>query len=71
MSLGRPERGGEAHADAVRDLEVANDKQAKRRQEADDARGTPEEDAAEAELDHAEGRRATREAWLTWLERGF
>ena len=71
MSLGRPERGGDVHADAVRDLEVANDKQAKRRQEADDARGTADEDAAQEKLDQADGRRATREAWLTWVERGF
>ena len=71
MSLGRPARGGDAHASAVERLEAALDEQSRLRQAAEDARGTPGEDAAAGDLHHAGDRVAARESWLTWLERGF
>jgi hypothetical protein len=71
MDLGRPPRGGEVHASAVERLESARSEQSRLRDAADDARGTPAEDAADDQLHAAEERSAAREAWLVWLERGF
>ena len=71
MSLGRPERGGEVHESAVERLRDAQDDQSRLRREAYMARGTSGEDAANTELSDAAERLAAREAWLTWIERGF
>jgi hypothetical protein len=71
MDLGRPEPGSDVHAHAVGDLDDASHEQGRRREEAEEARGTPEEAAAESRLAEAGERRAAQETWLTWLERGF
>ena len=71
MSLGRPERGSDAHVDAVGDLDDAAHDEGRRREEADAARGTPDEQDAKTRLDEAGRRRAAQDTWLTWLERGF
>ena len=71
MSLARPPRGGRIHESAVERLDAAQDEQTRLRQAADDARGTPEEQAADEDVREAEHRVTGREAWLTWIERGF
>jgi hypothetical protein len=71
MSFDRPSRGGAEHADAVERLGDAQDEQGRLRDAADDARGTPGEEVADARLSEAGERFAAREAWLVWLERGF
>jgi hypothetical protein len=71
MDLGRPERGGETHTSAVERLEDARDQQDLMRDRAEGARGTSGEDASNERLSEADKRVAAREAWLTWLERGF
>jgi hypothetical protein len=71
MTLGRPERGDETHARAVERLENAIDQQAELRDAAADARGTSDEDDADDKLQEAGARVAARDAWLTWVERGF
>ena len=71
MSLGRPNRGDETHASAVERLDAAREKQTEMRDAAEDARGTSGQDDAEQDLQEAGNRVAAREAWLTWLERGF
>ena len=71
MDLGRPKRGDETHASAVERLDDARDHEDEMRGAARDARGTSDEDAADERLRDAGNRVAAREAWLTWLERGF
>jgi hypothetical protein len=71
MDSGRPQRGDEAHANAVERLDDARDHEDLMRGAADAARGTSSEDAADERLREAGNRVAAREAWLTWLERGF
>jgi len=71
MSLGRPERGDDVHEDAVERLRDAQDDQSRLRREAYMARGTVRQDATNDELSDAGDRLAAREAWLTWVERGF
>ena len=71
MNLARPQRHGEVHESAVERLRAAQDDQSRLRREAYMARGTAGEDAAKAELSEAHDRLAAREAWLTWIERGF
>ena len=71
MSFDRPSRGGAEHANAAERLSVAQDEQGRLRDAADDARGTPGEELADAQLSQAGEQVAAREAWLVWLERGF
>jgi len=71
MSLERPAPGGQAHESAVKRLDAARDARSRLRHAADDARGTPGEDAAADDLREAGDRVAASESWLTWLERGF
>jgi hypothetical protein len=71
MTEGRPQRGDAAHARAVEGLDAARDQQSRMRDAADDARGSSSEEAADDKLQEAENNFAAREAWLTWLERGF
>jgi hypothetical protein len=71
MSEGRPQRGDEDHASAVERLDDARDQQDLMRESAEEARGTEGEDAADDRLREAGNRVAAREAWLTWVERGF
>ena len=71
MSLTSPERGGDVHQSALERLRAARDDQARLRRAADMARGTAAEDAAQTEVSEAGDRVAAREAWLTWVERGF
>ena len=71
MSFDRPPRGGVVHASAVERLSHASDERERLRDAADDARGTPGEGRANAQLGEAGERVAAREAWLVWLERGF
>ena len=71
MSFDRPSRGDAEHVSAVERLGAAHDEQGQLRDAADDARGTPGEELANAQLSQADERVAAREAWLVWLERGF
>ena len=71
MSLARPPRGGQVHESAVERLDDAQGEQSRLREAADDARGTPSEETAAAELREAEHRVTGQEAWLTWIDRGF
>ena len=71
MSFARPPRGGQVHGSAVEGLDAAQDEQSRLREAADDARGTPSEEAVAAELREVEHRVTGQEAWLTWIERGF
>jgi len=64
-------RGSEAHTNAVERLDAARDEQARLQHAADDARGTPSEDTADDDAHAAADHVAAREAWLTWVERGF
>jgi hypothetical protein len=71
MSLARPPRDGRVHESAVERLDEAMDEQTRRRDAAQDARGTADQQAADADLREAEHRVTGREAWLAWIERGF
>ena len=71
MAEERPKRGEETRASARERLDDARDQQDLMRDSADEARGTEGEDAADDRLREAGNRVAAREAWLTWLERGF
>jgi hypothetical protein len=71
MSLGRPERGGDVHDRAVEELRAAQDDQSRLRRAAYMKRGTRDQDTADDQLSEAGDRLAAREAWLTWVERGF
>jgi hypothetical protein len=71
MNHARPLRGSEAHSSAVDRLDDARDEQSRLQQAADQARGTPSEDAADDNAQAASDRVSARETWLTWVERGF
>ena len=71
MDLARPRRDGESHATALDRLDDARDHEDLMRHAAHHARGTSSQDAADARLTEAGNRVAAREAWLTWIERGF
>jgi hypothetical protein len=71
--MGFPEMSGDddaAHADAVRRLDEAVTKRRRLTERRDDARETPDEHDAEADLAAGRAQEASREAWLDWIERG-
>ena len=56
---------------AVARLHVARQRRDTQVRRYDDARGSPREVAAYAELQTAVDQFAAREAWLVWLDRGY
>jgi hypothetical protein len=66
-----PRTAGEAHADAIERLDMARDDQKSLRQDNDDAQGSAQELSAGVELSAANERVSAREAWLSYIERGY
>lgn len=64
-------QGTEAHDSAVRRRDVARSQQRVRRDALVAARGTDEERSATSELAAANQEVVAREAWLSWVERGY
>ena len=64
-----PRRGEQAHTRAAEQLDAALVREHDLARRADAAAGTPGEDRAAGELEHARHQVAAREAWLVWTER--
>ncbi len=63
--------GTEAHAAAVRRRDAARSEQHHRRDVQAASQGTGEERSATRELAAANEELAAREAWVSWVERGY
>lgn len=63
--------GSEAHTDALRRLDEARDHQHEMQDALDASKETASEDAAATDLAAANEKKAAREAWVTWIERGY
>ncbi len=66
-----PRKGTEGHRDAVRRLEEAKVEQIHTRERYDGVTGTEEERGAADALAASHERVAAREAWVSWVERGY
>ena len=64
-------RGTDVHVSAVRRRDAARSEQRRRRDVLAAARGTDEERAAVSELAAADHEVVAREAWVSWVERGY
>jgi predicted methyltransferase MtxX (methanogen marker protein 4) len=64
-------QGTDAHASAVRRRDAARSEQHLRREVLAAVRGTDEERSATSELAAASQELAAREAWVSWVERGY
>jgi hypothetical protein len=64
-------KGTEGHRDAVRRLEQAKVEQHHTSERLDAATGTVAERAAADELAASREQVAAREAWVSWVERGY
>jgi hypothetical protein len=64
-----PRRGERVHTRAVEQLDEALERERALVVRAEAAAGTPGEDHAAGELEHARHQVAAREAWLVWTER--
>ncbi len=67
----QPREGSEAHSDAVRRLDAARTEQRDRSDALDESKETRSEDQAAADLSEAKEKVAAREAWVSWIERGY
>jgi hypothetical protein len=66
-----PREGTDAHASAVRRRDAARTEQHHQRDVEAAARGTSDERAAASSLASANQDLAARDAWLSWVERGY
>jgi hypothetical protein len=66
-----PRQGTDAHASAVQRRDSARSEQRLRRDNLAAVRGTNEERSAVSELAAANQEVAAREAWVSWVERGY
>jgi len=66
-----PREGTEAHASALDRMTDAREAQRHSRDASDAARGTPSEPARARDLAAADEQLAAREAWVSWIERGY
>jgi hypothetical protein len=66
-----PREGTDAHASAVRRRDDARSDQVRRTDVHAAAEGTEQERSAASELGAANHELAAREAWLSWVERGY
>jgi hypothetical protein len=64
-------QGTEAHASAVRRRDTARSEQRSRREALATVQGTDRERQATSELAAANQELAAREAWVSWVERGY
>jgi hypothetical protein len=64
-------QGTEAHGSALRRRDSARSEQRLRRDNLAAVRGTHEERSATSELSAANQEVVAREAWLSWVERGY
>jgi hypothetical protein len=67
----QPREGSEAHSDALRRLDDARENERSKRDTLDTSRETAGEDRASADVSTAKERVAAREAWVSWIERGY
>jgi hypothetical protein len=63
--------GSEAHSGALRRLDEAHSQQRKATDDHEASRQTPGERAAASNLAAADEQVAAREAWVSWVERGW
>ena len=63
--------GSEGHQDALRRLDAAHADRHHKRELQHAARGTADERDAAVALAAADERLAAREAWVSWVERGY
>ena len=64
-------RGTDAHDSAVQRRDAARSEQRLRREVLATVRGTDDERSATSELAAANQEVAAREAWVSWVERGY
>ena len=67
----QPREGTPAHDDAIRRLADARDHQHHMSDELDGSKATASERSATANLAAANETLAAREAWVSWVERGY
>jgi len=66
-----PREGTEAHGSALRRMETARDERNRSREAYDSAQDEPDKRAAADDLAEANEQLAAREAWVSWVERGY
>jgi hypothetical protein len=67
----QPREGSEAHSDARRRLDEARTEQSDMSDALDDSKETSGEADAASDLSAAKEKVAAREAWVSWIERGY
>lgn len=65
------EKESETRVDAIGRLDGAREEQQRRAEQHDEARGSSNELAAQANLHAADEQFAAREAWVKWTERDY
>jgi hypothetical protein len=63
--------GSEAHSGALRRLDEAHNQQREASDAHETSKQTPREPGATSDLAAANEQVAAREAWVSWVERGF